>query len=107
MKDGIYFVVFKSAQNEVGNGTVVVRGNTVNGGDFGFTYQGIIKNDKLDLLVFQHDPQVQCVIPGVKEYRTTLNIHEAPNGHLLEGSIAGVPNSQLTVHAKFIGDLVG
>ncbi len=39
MKDGIYFVVFRSNQRDFGNGTVVVKNNAVNGGDFGFTYQ--------------------------------------------------------------------
>ncbi|MCL6744423.1 GrlR family regulatory protein [Kosakonia sp. R1.Fl] len=106
MKDGIYFVVFKSAQNDVGTGTVVVRNNTVNGGDFGFTYQGVIQANSLDLLVFQHDPQAQCVIPGLHEYRTTFAITQSASGYLLQGSILGIPNSNLEVHAKFIGDLV-
>lgn len=33
MKDGIYFVVFRSNQRDFGNGTVVVKNNAVNGGD--------------------------------------------------------------------------
>ncbi|MBN3122841.1 GrlR family regulatory protein [Pectobacterium brasiliense] len=106
MKDGIYFVVFKSAQNDAGTGTVVVRNNTVNGGDFGFTYQGVIQANNLDLLVFQHDPQAQCVIPGLHEYRATFAIQQSASGYLLQGSIPGIPNANLEVHAKFIGDLV-
>ena len=30
MKDGIYFVVFRSNQRDFGNGTVVVKNNAVN-----------------------------------------------------------------------------
>ena len=44
MRDGIYFVVFRSGQNDVGNGTVVVKDNKVNGGDFGFSYQGVVQD---------------------------------------------------------------
>ena len=106
MKDGIYYVVFRSAHNDVGNGTVVVRGNTINGGDFGFTYQGVVNGNEVDLMVSQHDPQAQCVIPGLHSYRTTLAIQQSGNGYQLNGSIEGVPNSQLLVIAKFIGDLV-
>lgn len=106
MKDGIYFVVFKSAQNDVGNGTVVVKGNTVNGGDFGFTYRGVIEGGELDLHVMQHNRQAQCVIPGVHEYKARFVIQEIAGGYQLEGSIPEIPNAHLAVHAKFIGDLV-
>ncbi|MCV5343099.1 negative regulator GrlR, partial [Escherichia coli] len=43
MKNGIYFVTFSSNNHDVGQGTVVVKDNAINGGDFGFTYQGHIQ----------------------------------------------------------------
>lgn len=106
MKDGIYFVVFKSGQNDVGNGTVVVRDSSVNGGDFGFTYQGKVQNGHLNLHVFQHDPLAKNVIPGLKEYTMDLTVKDIDDGYYLEGSIAGVPNANLAVQAKFIGNLI-
>ena len=66
MKDGIYFVVFRSNQRDFGNGTVVVKNNAVNGGDFGFTYQGKIDGSQLILRVSQHDLNVTSVFPGVQ-----------------------------------------
>lgn len=106
MKDGIYFVVFKSGQNEVGNGTVVVKNDAVNGGDFGFTYRGKIDNGRLNLHVAQHDPRAQNVIPGLNEYTMNLDVRETAAGYSLQGNIEGVPQASLAVQAKFIGDLI-
>ena len=106
MKDGIYYVVFSSNQNDVGNGTVVVKDHSVNGGDYGFCYQGVIKGDTLALHVFQHDPQVRNVFQGVNEYTLNLTILESNIGYDLKGTVDGMPGSHLTVRAKRIGDLV-
>ncbi|MHC0464579.1 GrlR family regulatory protein [Kosakonia cowanii] len=106
MKNGIYYVVFSSNQNDVGNGTVVVKDGAVNGGDFGFTYQGNVHGDKLDLHVFQHDPQAQNVFQGVNNYTLNLSVNEVRGGYHLTGTVNGMPGAQLVVNAKHIGDLV-
>ena len=106
MKDGIYFVVFRSGQNEVGNGTVVVRDNAINGGDFGFTYQGRIQDGRLNLHVSRHNQAAQNVIPGLNDYVMELSVKDIGDGYYLEGSIAGVPGASLAVQAKFIGNLI-
>lgn len=106
MKDGIYFVVFRSGQNEVGNGTVVVRDNAVNGGDFGFTYQGRVEEGRLNLHVSRHNQAAQNVIPGLNDYVMEMSVRDIGDGYYLEGSIAGVPGANLAVQAKFIGNLV-
>lgn len=106
MKDGIYFVVFSSNQNDVGNGTVVVKDGAVNGGDFGFTYQGKVRGDKLDLHVFQHNPNAQNVFHGVTEYTINLSVGETAQGYHLSGAVNGIPGSNLSVNAKKIGDLI-
>ncbi|HGX3267368.1 TPA: GrlR family regulatory protein [Citrobacter koseri] len=106
MKDGIYFVVFRSGQNDVGNGTVVVRDNAVNGGDFGFTYQGRIQDGRLNLHVSRHNSAAQNVIAGLNDYVMELSVRDIGDGYYLEGSIAGVPGATLAVQAKFIGKLI-
>ncbi|MCE9937697.1 GrlR family regulatory protein [Serratia liquefaciens] len=106
MKNGIYFVTFKSNNNDVGQGTVVVKDNAVNGGDFGFTYQGHIQGNKLDLHVSQHNPQAINVIQGVNNYTMEMVIGEEAGGYVLSGAVRGIPQAQLKVIAKFIGDLV-
>lgn len=106
MKDGIYFVVFSSNQNDIGSGTVVVKDSAVNGGDFGFTYQGKVQGNTLNLHVFQHNPQAQNVIPGLKEYTINLAINDAGGGYRLTGSVNGNPEANLSVNAKHIGNLI-
>lgn len=106
MKNGIYFVTFSSNNNDVGQGTVVVKDNAINGGDFGFTYQGHIKGDKLDLHVSQHNPQAVNVIQGVNNYTMEMSIIEKQGGYVLSGAIKGIPQAKLSVSAKFIGELV-
>ncbi|MGA4365411.1 GrlR family regulatory protein [Pantoea ananatis] len=105
MKDGIYFVVFSNGQNDFGSGTVVVRDNAVNGGDFGFTYQGMVNGRKLELRVTQHNPQAQNVIPGLKNYSIDLSVNDSANGYQLSGSVIGINGANLIVNAKRIGDL--
>lgn len=106
MKDGIYFVVFRSGQNDAGNGTVVVRDGAVNGGDFGFTYQGRVQDGRLNLHVSRHNPNAQNVIAGLNDYDMELAIRDIGDGYYLEGAIAGVPGANLAVQAKHIGNLV-
>lgn len=106
MKDGIYFVVFRSGQNDVGSGTVVVRDNAVNGGDFGFTYQGRIQDGRLNLHVSRHNQAAQNVIAGLNDYVMELTVRDIGDGYYLEGNIAGVPGASLAVQAKFIGNLI-
>ncbi|PTA91297.1 negative regulator GrlR [Kosakonia sp. H7A] len=106
MNNGIYYVVFSSNQNDVGQGTVVVKDNSVNGGDFGFTYQGHVNGNRLDLHVFQHNPQAVNVFQGVNDYTIELSVQQNANGYALEGAVRGIPQAHLRVQAKFIGDLV-
>ncbi|HFX6758036.1 GrlR family regulatory protein [Klebsiella variicola] len=106
MKNGIYFVTFSSNNRDVGQGTVVVKDNSINGGDFGFTYQGHIQDDRLDLHVSQHNPQAVNVIQGVNNYTMEMSILERPGGYYLSGAVKGIPQARLNVSAKFIGELV-
>jgi len=106
MKDGIYFVVFSNGQNDFGTGTVVVKNNAVNGGDFGFTYRGVVEGQSLRLQVNQHNPQAQNVIPGLTDYFMNLAVSESAHGYRLSGSVDGIPGANLLVDAKRIGDLV-
>lgn len=106
MRDGIYFVQFTSDGRNFDAGIVVVRDNTVNGGDVGFTYQGRIQDGRLNLGVSRHNPSVQNIIEGVNNYVMVLSVKESSGNYVLEGRIADVPGANLIVHAKFIGGLI-
>lgn len=106
MKDGIYYVVFRGNNQDIGSGTVVAKDGSVNGGDFGFTYRGKVEGQVLDLHVTQHDPRAVNVFQGINQYTINLTLAEVDGGYHLNGSVNGAPHYQLTVTAKHIGDLV-
>jgi len=83
-----------------------VKEGAVNGGDFGFTYQGRIQDGKLNLNVSRHNPSAQNVIAGLNDYVMDLSVRDIGDGYYLEGTIAGVPGANLAVQAKFIGGLI-
>lgn len=83
-----------------------MKEGAVNGGDFGFTYQGRIQDGKLNLNVSRHNPSAQNVIAGLNDYVMDLSVRDIGDGYYLEGTIAGVPGANLAVQAKFIGGLI-
>jgi T3SS negative regulator,GrlR len=45
MQNGIYHVNFSSSQNSAGTGIVVIKDGSVNGGDDGYLYTGLLLAD--------------------------------------------------------------
>ena len=45
MRDGIYHVRFASTMGAAGEGLVVVKDRSINGGDAGYLYQGVLASD--------------------------------------------------------------
>lgn len=106
MKDGVYFVKFKSNIQDFGTGTVVVQNKTINGGDYGFSYKGKIEGDKVNLDIQQHDNTVSSVMGQASQHDLNLNIQETGNGYNLVGGSDFAPGVKIIVEAKFIGDLL-
>lgn len=106
MKDGIYFVKFKSTIQDFGEGTVVVSNGVVNGGDYGFTYQGKIDNNHIKLNAKQHDRNIESVFGNITSYEIVLNINPIENGYELVGKTDLAPGVIIQVQAKYIGDLL-
>lgn len=105
MKDGIYFVVFKSNSQDFGTGTVVVRDGTVNGGDFGYSYKGKIQNDSITLSIEKHNPQVTSVFGDINRFQLELNVGATHHGYMLKGGVNGLVGTEIVIDAKCIGDL--
>lgn len=106
MKDGIYFVKFKSNIQDFGEGTVIVKNGVVNGGDYGFSYQGKVDNNQLKLSAKQHDKNVESVFGNITSYEIDLKINPSNNGYELIGKTDLAPGVVIQAHAKFIGDLL-
>ena len=106
MKDGICFVKFKSNIQDFGEGTVIVKNGVVNGGDYGFSYQGKVDNNQLKLSAKQHDKSVESVFGNITSYEIDLNINPSNNGYELIGKTDLAPGVVIQAQAKFIGDLL-
>jgi len=106
MKDGIYFVKFKSNIQDSGDGIVVVKNGVVNGGDYGFTYQGKIDNNCLKLNAKQHDKSVASVFGNITNYEIALDINSIGNDYELVGKTDLAQGVVIQVQAKFIGELL-
>lgn len=104
MKDGIYFVEFKSNIQDFGVGTVMVKDGVVNGGDYGFTYRGKLENNLLKLNAKQHDKDVVSVFGNISDYELVLEVKPTNAGYDLVGKTELVPGVVIQVQAKFIGD---
>ena len=105
MKNGIYFVSFKSNMQDFGSGTVVVNNNTVNGGDFGYVYKGRIEGDSVELSVNRHDPSASSIVGNISSFTLTLTLKETSSGYAMTGVSKDLHGAQVQVRAKFIGDL--
>ncbi|QCJ70459.1 negative regulator GrlR [Moellerella wisconsensis] len=105
MKDGIYYVTFRSNMQDFGNGTVVVRNHEVNGGDFVYSYKGRVLANDVILQLEQHDKSVTSVFGDVGNFTLGLFTLTTPTGYILRGGVQGMPETMIEVEAKFIGDL--
>ncbi|ECU9162063.1 TPA: negative regulator GrlR [Salmonella enterica] len=106
MKDGIYYVTFRSNMSDFGNGIAVVKNKAVNGGDFTCVYHGILKGDSVQLDVEVHDKSRTSVFGNTEPFTLHLNAVEAAGGYMLSGYVSSQPQMKIDVDAKYIGDLV-
>ena len=106
MKDGIYFVRFRSNAQYFGNGTVVVKSNTVNGGDFAYLYKGNINGSQVVLAIERHDKTATSVFGDIDKFNLILNIAESGKDYVLNGHIEGMQQMQISIDAKFIGEVI-
>ncbi|WP_170925036.1 GrlR family regulatory protein [Serratia proteamaculans] len=107
MKDGLYAVNFRSNLQDFGSGIVSVKNDAINGGDYGFYYQGRVIDNKIKLSVRHYNPQAQSVFGNINNFHLNLNVVEKAEGYYeLSGSMEGQPQLILTVTAKLQAALV-
>ncbi|MEI9697317.1 negative regulator GrlR [Moellerella wisconsensis] len=106
MKDGIYFVRFRSNSQYFGNGTVVVKGNVINGGDFAYLYRGKANNTQVTLTIERHDKSATSVFGDIDKFNLILNIADSGRDYVLAGHIEGMQQMNISINAKFIGEVI-
>ena len=87
MRDGMYHVIFSSAQG-AGEGLAVFKGESVNGGDDGYLYTGpkTQKGDafKSTLTIKKWKQDAQSIFGNVQQF--TLNLRDTLSASQMRGS---------------------
>ena len=107
MIDGIYRVTFSSSSNDFGDGIVVIKGDTINGGDHGYLYSGTksIQGGQISssLTIKQWNPSVQSIFGPNKEFVLELSGDvSADNGFVVHGHVAGHSQEKITIRGRYL-----
>lgn len=102
MENGIYHVRFSSAQDS-GEGLIVVKDGSINGGDFGYLYHGTIASDDANLsaaLTVERWNQSHVSIFGsIAKFGLSLAGTEdaTASRFTLRGTVVGQPALQISI----------
>lgn len=107
MKEGIYQVSFLSSQYICGQGILVVKNGTVNGGDSGFIYSGHLVNRQgkwlVELKVKQWNQRVDSIFGAIEQFQLTLEAKLLGNGNFTAtGCIFNWPQARLTIEGQYL-----
>lgn len=105
MRDGVYFVTFKSNLSAYGEATIVVRDEIVNGGNYVCSYCGNVTNNILELSVKKYTQNVRHVFGDEEQYRLLFVIKEKGDDYFMIGEMLENPNKRMEADVKFIGDI--
>ncbi|WP_431026176.1 GrlR family regulatory protein [Halomonas sp. H5] len=109
MIDGLYAVHFRAAGDE-GTGVVSVTNGSINGGDYGYAYQGRILESgqgvSTTLSVWRFNPHAKSVFGQAQSFELELSGPTSEKGFELTGNIKGSPAHKLNVSGRFLKPLV-
>jgi type III secretion system (T3SS) negative regulator GrlR len=107
MIDGIYHVTFSSNSNDFGEGIVVIRGDSINGGDHGYLYSGTkrIQGGQISssLTIKQWNPSVQSIFGPNKEFVLELiGDVSSDNSFAVHGHVVGQSQAKITIRGRYL-----
>lgn len=105
VRNGVYFVTFKSNLNEYGEATIVVRDGIVNGGNYVCCYNGKLTKNVLELFVKRYTEDARHVFGYEEQYRLLFVIKEKGDDYFLVGEMLENPDKSMEANAKFIGGI--
>ncbi|WP_336715147.1 GrlR family regulatory protein [Pantoea ananatis] len=105
MKDGIYYVSFRSNQQDFGNGIVTINKGKVNGGDYAYIYQGEIDDNSSVLKITRFNEQATSVFGPLKEFYLDLKVNSSTGEPILEGNVQGRPEFKIQIYSKLLAPL--
>jgi hypothetical protein len=110
MRNGIYSVKFAASLGVIGEGLVVFKDGTVNGGDHGYIYTGSydVSNSKATakLKVKRWNPGSMSILGNIQEFDLVLSGSEGQDGtsFSVSGQSPSIP-AQVEVTGRFLADL--
>lgn len=109
MRNGIYSVKFSSSTQDFGTGVIVVNNDTINGGDLGYLYTGVLtsQDDKLSgvVKVKRWNTSGVSVFGSLQEFDLMLTGLVVEKLIKLSGHVVGKPSMGLTASCEFLSDL--
>lgn len=110
MIDGIYHVRFSSSTQDFGEGLVVIKNGSVNGGDHGYLYQGNVRSDDNrisgKLLVKRWNSSATSVFGNIAQYELELSGSQSPDrAFSVGGNVAGQQALKINIAGRFIAEL--
>ncbi|ENA0198869.1 nucleoside transporter [Salmonella enterica] len=107
MKDGVYYVIFKSSAGAFGEGVLVVQQGCVNGGDVGFVYQGRLMRPEMTLHIKRHHEDIPSVLGMESDYELVMRYEKEREGeYRLQGYAKDSPVLTIEGHAGFLAPLL-
>lgn len=109
MKNGLYVVQFRS-QIDQGNGVVVVQDGSVNGGDFGYIYQGKLREESgnnitATIEVTRHNNQAESIFGSAQNFKLLLAGTTEEKSFNLKGNVEGNTNQQIQITGTYLKEL--
>ena len=109
MISGIYLVSFAANNNRFGEGIVVVKDGSVNGGDASYLYRGHLdyygEDVKASIEVRHYRGPVNAVLGPLKLFNLTLSGKISGDNFQVSGGIANMPGASITITGSRIADL--
>jgi len=111
MQDGIYRVQLQ-AIGGIGSGLMIVSKCSLNGGDFGYTYQGHVQstgnNISTKVHISRHDPTVHSVFGPLDNFDLDLSGTLSHGGHAfhLSGTVVSQPQLRIAITGRKVRALV-
>jgi hypothetical protein len=107
MLDGIYHVAFSSGSSSFGEGIAVFKGDSVNGGDHGYTYSGTKSGNGSSftstLTIKRWNPSAQSIFGAVNEFSLELSgSASGADGFVAQGHVVGQPQLRITIRGKYL-----
>lgn len=106
MKDGIYHVRFAAAGGQAGEGLIVVKGESINGGDAGYLYRGkVTANGDLlaaQIQVTRWEPTQMSVFGVIDSFNLTMTGRSTEGSFEATGVTAALGDRTLSMSGRFL-----